>query len=175
MARPTKYKAEYAEQALKLCRLGATDVELANFFAHDRSEEEFLAYWLLIHRQDRNGAIAFRKGRRASRRADRSTPSARLLNATRARIWAALKGRSDGRLFSRLGYSIEDLVSHLETKFLPGMSWENYGDWHVDHIKPCAKFDQLDANQFSACWALGNLQPLWAEDNIKKGASYGGS
>ena len=93
----------------------------------------------------------------------------------RARMWAALKGRSDGRLFSRLGYTIEELVAHLEARFSEGMSWANYGRWHVDHIRPCAAFDQSDAGEFGECWALANLQPLWARDNMKKGASLGAS
>jgi hypothetical protein len=43
---------------------------------------------------------------------------------------------------------------------------------HVDHKRPCAAFDQTDPVQFAECWALDNLQPLWASDNIKKGARY---
>ncbi|WOB24759.1 MULTISPECIES: hypothetical protein [Xanthomonas] len=102
-----------------------------------------------------------------------SSPSNRIANAVRARLWAALKGRTDGALFSRLSYSADELVAHLENQFLPGMSWDNYGAWHVDHIQPCAAFDQQNPQQFASCWALSNLRPLWAADNIKKGASRG--
>lgn len=90
-------------------------------------------------------------------------------------MWAALKGKSDGALFSRLGYSEHDLVAHLEGQFRDGMSWETYGKWHVDHVKPCASFDLADPEQFSRCWALSNLAPLWAAENITKGAKYGAS
>lgn len=100
------------------------------------------------------------------------SPSRRIRNATEARMWTALKGRSDGKLFSRLTYSLSDLVNHLETKFADGMSWENYGDWHIDHIKPCALFDQTKPEEFTECWNLKNLQPLWESENVRKGAFY---
>jgi hypothetical protein len=65
-----------------------------------------------------------------------------------------------------IGCSIEELKSHLESKFTNGMSWENYGDWHIDHIIPIsiAKNDDevYKLNHYT------NFQPLWAEDNIKK-------
>lgn len=101
------------------------------------------------------------------------SPSQKLRNSVSARMWAALKGRSDGALFSRLGYSLEDLCFHLERLFQTGMTWANYGKWHVDHRKPCALFDQRNPEHFTECWALTNLQPLWAGDNIRKGARYG--
>lgn len=41
--------------------------------------------------------------------------------------------------------------------------------------RPYALFDLTDAAQFAKCWDLSNLQPLWARDNIRKGASYAGS
>lgn len=89
--------------------------------------------------------------------------------------YAALKGRGDGALFGRLGYSADALVAHIEAQFAPGMSWQNYGKWHIDHKKPVALFDQTEEAQFLECWALDNLQPLWALDNAKKGARYVGS
>lgn len=106
----------------------------------------------------------------AKRRHLAANPSARIRNAVAARMWAALKGKTDGALFSRLGYSPAELVGHLESQFSGGMEWANYGLWHVDHIRPCAGFDQTDPDQFRDCWALSNLQPLWAADNLRKGA-----
>ena len=173
MARPSKYRPEFVTQAEKLCKLGATDLEVAE--ALSGGEDEFLSAWLRIHREDRNGVVAVQKKARsaAKRRRLYASPSARVRNATSARIWAALKGRSDGALFSRLGYPIDTLVSHLEDRFQPGMSWSNYGRWHVDHIRPCALFNLADEAEFAECWSLNNLQPLWAVDNVAKGAKYG--
>lgn len=172
IGRPPTYKAEFADQAQKLCRLGATDLELADASAN---EDAYLVTWLRLYREDRHGVIAAQKKARAAVRRQRmaSSPTARLRKATAARMWAALKGRSDGALFSRLGYSLDILVAHLSERFQPGMSWDNYGRWHVDHIRPCASFDLSDPAEFAKCWALDNLQPLWARDNIAKGATYG--
>ena len=75
--------------------------------------------------------------------------------------------------FDLVGYSVEELKSHLEKQFVSGMTWENYGKhgWHIDHIVPRAKlpYDSSEHPNFKLCWALNNLQPLWASDNWKKG------
>ena len=60
-------------------------------------------------------------------------------------------------------------IRSFYTPFVQEMSWDNYGKWHVYHVRPCSLFDQQDAVQFAECWALSNLQPLWAEDNVRKG------
>ena len=67
--------------------------------------------------------------------------------------------------------SIDKLKQHLESKFTDGMNWDNYGEWHVDHIKPCASFDLSDPDQQRQCFHYTNLQPLWEKDNLKKGSS----
>lgn len=159
------------EQIAEFFDIGVTDLAVWAFNSEEfynaitPSPEERAEYASIVaERRKKMNAI---KNRRLAQ-----NPSDRLVNSVRARLWAALKGRSDGRLFGRLGYSLEDLTAHLEARFEPGMTWANYGRWHVDHKKPCALFDLMDAGQFAACWALDNLQPLWAFDNIKKGSSY---
>ncbi len=69
-----------------------------------------------------------------------------------------------------LGYSITDLRQHLERQFLRGMSWENMGEWHIDHIVPLSSFTITgpDDPELRRAWALPNLRPLWAADNIRK-------
>jgi hypothetical protein len=73
-----------------------------------------------------------------------------------------------------LGCNYSILKQHLEKQFKPGMSWSNYGNknqgWHVDHIKPCASFDLIKEEEQRKCFHYTNLQPLWAKDNLKKGA-----
>ncbi len=71
-------------------------------------------------------------------------------------------------------YTINDLINHLESQFQDGMSWENRSMWHIDHIKPKSLFKYSSPNdeQFKECWALENLQPLWAFDNISKHNKY---
>jgi hypothetical protein len=60
------------------------------------------------------------------------------------------------------------LMSHLESKFQEGMTWDNYGtDWEVDHIVPVASFNftSYEDEEFKKCWSLSNLQPLWTYQN----------
>jgi hypothetical protein len=68
-----------------------------------------------------------------------------------------------------IGCSIEHLRRHLAFQFQPGMSWSNYGKWHIDHIRPCAKFDLSKESEQKKCFHYTNLQPLWAKDNLIKG------
>lgn len=80
-------------------------------------------------------------------------------------------GRSTSWLLeTRCGYTVAELMQHLERQFLPGMTWENYGrsGWHVDHIVPVDDFDLTNPAEFSACWSLGNLRPTWGKDNVTK-------
>ena len=91
------------------------------------------------------------------------------------RIYLALKVKGiskSKRTMELLGCTVEELWKHLESKFQPGMTKENYGKWHVDHIRPCASFDLTDPKQQSICFHYTNLQQLWAKDNIRKGAKY---
>lgn len=52
------------------------------------------------------------------------------------------------------------------------MSWDNFGEWYIDHIKPCCSFDLTDIEQQKKCFHYTNLQPLWAIDNLKKSGKY---
>jgi hypothetical protein len=102
-------------------------------------------------------------------------PSYKLACYTRTAIYTCLKERNINKYentFNLLPYTLEELIEHLESQFTEGMSWENYGDWHVDHIKPMTSFimESPEDKEFQDCWALKNLQPLWAEDNLSKGS-----
>lgn len=78
------------------------------------------------------------------------------------------KGRKQGTMKELLGCDWKFFKSYLEKKFQPGMTWKNYGKWHIDHIMPLSKFDlSLKSEQLKSCHHT-NLQPLWAIDNIKK-------
>jgi len=67
-----------------------------------------------------------------------------------------------------LGCPLPEAMQHIESKFVKGMSWGNYGSWHIDHIRPCASFDLADPAQQKICFHYTNLQPLWAAENIAK-------
>lgn len=99
----------------------------------------------------------------------KTDPHFRLLRAMRARIYYALKGKTKDQTTRNLvGCSIPALKTHLELQFSMGMTWKNYGDWHIDHIKPCASFDLSCPDEQKVCFHYTNLQPLWAKDNISK-------
>lgn len=67
-----------------------------------------------------------------------------------------------------LGYTPKELIKDFQSKFMPGMSWDNYGEWHIDHKIPDSWFnyDSTDSEAFRKCWSLDNLQPKWAYENI---------
>ena len=98
----------------------------------------------------------------------------RILFNLRSRIYKVLKGNPKLSTTTKLiGCSIDKLKHHLESKFTKGMSWSNYGTWHIDHIKPCASFDLSKPSEQRKCFNYKNLQPLWAKDNLSKGKNYG--
>ena len=77
---------------------------------------------------------------------------------------------------SLLGCSIEELKVHLESGFYfhrthGVMSWDNYGEWEIDHIKPLASFNLKNTSDLAEALHFSNLQPLWRDDNQKKGGS----
>ena len=78
--------------------------------------------------------------------------------------------KKNGSAVKDLGCSLEQLKRHLEDQFISGMVWENYGKWHIDHIKPLVSFDLTDRKQLIDACHYTNLQPLWVEDNLRKGS-----
>ena len=96
-------------------------------------------------------------------------PTFRLLKKTRRRIQRALNGESKSAATTELlGCTPEHARFHIESQFTEGMTWDNI---HIDHIQPCASFDLEDPNEQRKCFHYTNLQPLLAEDNIRKSDS----
>jgi hypothetical protein len=95
----------------------------------------------------------------------------RLIKIQRARINAALKGKNKSKTTRELlGCTIDFFKDYIESKFLPDMTWDNYGKhgWHIDHIFPISAFDLTIEEELKKACRYTNLQPLWATDNIKK-------
>lgn len=102
----------------------------------------------------------------------RQDPGFRFRQSISARIRQSLRGSKNSASWERLtGYRLLELRQHIERQFQDGMTWDNYGKWHVDHIVPVASFSYADPSHpdFKACWALTNLRPYWAEPNLSKG------
>lgn len=75
----------------------------------------------------------------------------------------------DSGLYKLMGYTPHQLKSHIESQFVDGMTWENHGEWHIDHIIPISMWIKVGVTDSSVINALDNLQPLWAIDNLSKG------
>ena len=122
----------------------------------------------------------FKEMNNRSRRTSYATdPQFRMKQILRCRLRNALKHIKRGasalkcaRTLDMLGCSMEFFMEHIENQFKPGMTWERYGEWHVDHIRPCASFDLTKPEEQKICFNYSNLQPLWAVDNMKKGAKW---
>ena len=102
-------------------------------------------------------------------------PAFRLAGSLRARVRSAIVyqcGEKALHTIDLVGCSMKGLRSHLEQQFTEGMSWDNYGKWHIDHIRPCVSFDLTDKEEQKECFHYSNLQPLWAEENMQKGCSW---
>ena len=98
-------------------------------------------------------------------------PSFVLISRLRCRTRSALRtasARSSTRSVALLGCTRCQLARHIEGMFSDGMSWDNMRLWHVDHIVPVSAFDLTDDEQQRAAFHYTNLQPLWAEDNLRK-------
>ena len=136
--------------------------------------------WYQKNREKRIAwALTYQNNRR------KTDPTYRLIKNMRSRINGALKGKNKSKSTMQLiGCTIDELWLHLEKQFYPHpktgkpMTRENHGFgedyWHVDHYKPCAKFDLSDPEQQKICFRYTNLQPLWQTDNFSKGAKFDG-
>lgn len=120
----------------------------------------------------RNISIVRQKQRLNHRKRKQVDISYSILKILRSRVSSAIKrnGTKCMRTTKLVGCSMPELLLHLESLFLEGMSWGNYGKWHIDHKIPCASFDMSIQEEQLVCFNFKNLQPLWAVDNIKKGA-----
>jgi len=76
------------------------------------------------------------------------------------------------KFYNYLGCTKEEFIEYFQQKFKEGMTWENHGEWHIDHIKPCASFNLLDEEEQKKCFHYTNLQPLWASENLSKGCKF---
>ena len=108
-------------------------------------------------------------------------PQFRMKQLLRVRLHSALKRSVNGRVATKcgptlglLGCSMDFFMKYIQAQFTAGMTWERYGEFHIDHIRPCASFDLTSKEQQKICFHWTNLQPLWAVDNLKKGARFHG-
>ena len=101
----------------------------------------------------------------------RAKPKIKMMTNLRRRLREFVRVKK-GRSSLLFGCSPSFLRDHIEKNFKVGMSWENYGLWHIDHIRPCSSFDLNDELQRQQCCHWSNLQPLWAAENFAKSDTY---
>jgi len=94
-------------------------------------------------------------------------------------LYRTMRKNGKSNIWTHFNFTIDEFRERFEFLFTKGMKWENMGLWHIDHIKPKASFNQEQladptSEDFKKCWALNNLQPLWAVDNISKGNKWDG-
>jgi hypothetical protein len=92
-----------------------------------------------------------------------------------SQIRSSLKDGKQGQSWeSILGYTLADLMTHLELLFEEGMNWDNYGEWHIDHRMPKSwfNFETVYDVEFKKCWDINNLKPMWGSENIAKGNKF---
>lgn len=109
------------------------------------------------------------------RKKELKAPGARVAAYMRTRVRLAILSQKTwkrGKTLELLGCSVAELKDYLESNFHVGMSWDNYGRWHIDHIRPCSSFDLTQEKEQKLCFHYSNLQPLWATDNLKKHKLY---
>lgn len=137
----------------------------------ERNRERFEAYQAEYKAQNPTYLVDYARKRR------KADPAFALVGKLRTLYRLALKngnGSKAGSVTGLLGCSIAEFKVHLELMFQNGMTWENRGQWHIDHIVPCAAFDHADPAQVAKCWHFTNFQPLWATENLKKNSRHDG-
>jgi hypothetical protein len=150
------YHWEHRDEKLAYFRQWYADP--ANHERHAQKSRE----WAQTHKEEL----------RAYQRERSKQPLQRLNDQMSRYINRSLKEGKRGHHWEDLvGYTLEDLVEHIGKQLEPGMTWENRGSvWHIDHIIPKSAFhfESYNDPEFKKCWALSNLQPLWAHDNLSK-------
>jgi hypothetical protein len=121
--------------------------------------------WVFDNRERLNSKL---RDRRAS------DPSFKIRCNLRTRLSTLLRlasTKKTSQTLTLLGCPLPSFMLYLESKFEAGMTWENYGEWHIDHIMPCAIFDLTQPEHQKRCFHFSNMQPLWAQDNRRKSDS----
>lgn len=167
--RTTKYKMANAQQIKKRNKIFKVSPKRKQWEISHR--EQLLAYrkkYDIIHREE---LLEYKKNKY------RTDLEYKLGVALRGYVRRAVV-KKQLRTKKYIDYTIPELINRIESQFQPGMSWDNYGKWHIDHIRPLVSFNFFNADgsenveEIKKAMALSNLQPLWARDNISKGGKY---
>jgi hypothetical protein len=150
--------------------------ECAKQYERERRKDPDVAATINDRDRVRRSSLKYRENKNAHRRHRRQTDigftlSAAIRGALRRVLLASKQGKDD-QTFRMVGYTPEKLKQRLECQFHSGMSWENYGEWVIDHKKPIAAFIEQNVTDPRLINALCNLQPMWWDDNARKGDTW---
>ena len=109
----------------------------------------------------------------------KSDPAYAFAGLLRSRVGKAVKvqyAKKAAKTIDLIGCSVKKLLAHLESQFLTGMTWDNYGrkGWHIDHVIPCASFDLSRPDHQRKCFHYTNLRPAWYHHNEGRGSKIEG-
>ena len=172
-----KYREEHREKINARTREWSKGEKHQKYIENynEKNKEKMLQYWVEYRKKPKNKKNFNEYYKNWIDKKLKEDPHFKLKQNLSHRIYLALKVKNVSK-FKRTkeltGCTISELWDHLKKQFQPGMTIENYGIWHVDHVKPCALFDLTDPKQQEECFHYTNLQPLWAIDNIRKGKAY---
>jgi hypothetical protein len=161
-------------------RVGPEKISELNRAYRERHRDVLLEADRLRYQTKREEILAYHASEEAKRVRSKtrrqkwaSDENYRLHQVLRNRTNRALRLKSykkSAPVLELLGCPLDVARRHIEAQFAEGMSWENSSEWHIDHIRPCASFDLSDPVQQRECFHYSNLQPLWAQENLRKGA-----
>jgi hypothetical protein len=135
----------------------------ASYLANKDRHNAWMAAWYAANKSKVN------ERRKHRYRTDPEYRCQHMLRSISSRVISEAKSGKKGNTFKVLGYTPADFRIHIEKQFLKGMSWDNHGDWHVDHIVSVSELISSGVTDPAKINALSNLRPLWAPDNLSKG------
>ena len=112
---------------------------------------------------------------RESARKRRATPEGKLMAGIRGglnRMFQRINTVKDQTTLKYVNCTVEEIKIFFEAQFTEGMSWDNYGEWHQDHVRPINSFNVMNKKERMVCFNWRNLQPLWANENLNKSDNY---
>ena len=176
-----KYKRDYCRDR----RANNEEVRERERLARDTDEHRAKNREYMREYRKREVAKKHKESKNASRRTDefRASERERMKNCKKSRatrfcrdslrrVLLSTGEEKNKRTKDMLGYSSSELIERIESTLKDGMSWDNYGEWHIDHIKPVAQFIKEGETDPSVINRLENLQALWKNENLSKGRKF---
>ena len=152
--------------------LDTSDESIKKARAKRNGGKKFKNASITVKEYRKNNIEKVRAWKRQYEMKQKNIPEIKLIANMRSRLWQILKRKKQAKTIELLGCSGIFLKQHIQKRFKKGMSWKNYGKWHIDHIIPIHYF--MKNHNFNSlriqkkCFNYKNLRPEWAEYNLCK-------